>query len=252
VAGLCNLVVPRRSDVAELLDHSTLTEMRFGNALRTLHRDARIPHILGIDDNHRPVPALVHAAGVVDADSLLQPGLLHATLELSVDCLGALTWAGLPVSAHEHMTLILPHGPNNSPPANRLLDDQGTLHGAASLCRLFKPGFAMPTPDDFFAIDIRVGTVLDAEPFPEARKPSLKLRIDFGPEIGVKQSSAQLTVWYTPESLVGRQVIAAVNIGSRRIAGFLSEVLVLGAMATPADVVLLRVDRPVENGTRIA
>lgn len=109
----------------------------------------------------------------------------------------------------------------------------------------------MPMPDDFAAIDIRVGTVLDAEPFPEARKPSLKLRIDFGPELGVKQSSAQLTARYAPESLVGRQIIAAVNIGTRRIAGFLSEVLVLGAMPSPTDVVLLAVDESVENGARI-
>ncbi len=110
----------------------------------------------------------------------------------------------------------------------------------------------MPTPDDFFAIDMRVGTVLGAEPFPEARKPSLKLRIDFGPELGVKQSSAQLMTRYDAGSLVGRQVIAAVNIGTRRIAGFVSEVLVLGAMASPTDVVLLRVDQPVADGTRIA
>jgi tRNA-binding protein len=109
----------------------------------------------------------------------------------------------------------------------------------------------MPTPDDLAAIDIRVGTVLDAEPFPEARKPSLKLRIDFGPELGIKQSSAQLTARYGAASLVGRQVIAAVNIGTRRIAGFSSEVLVLGAMATPSDVVLLTVDESVANGTRI-
>ena len=109
----------------------------------------------------------------------------------------------------------------------------------------------MPTPDDFTAIDIRVGTVLDAEPFPEARKPSLKLRVDFGPQLGVKQSSAQLTARYTPESLVGRQVVAAVNIGTRRIAGFLSEVLVLGGMPTATDVVLLAVEQPVANGTRI-
>jgi tRNA-binding protein len=110
----------------------------------------------------------------------------------------------------------------------------------------------MPTPDDFFAIDVRVGTVLSAEPLPEARKPSLKLRIDFGPELGVRQSSAQLTGRYTPDSLVGRQVVAAVNIGTRRIAGFVSEVLVLGAMVTATDVVLLRVDEPVADGTRIA
>jgi tRNA-binding protein len=110
----------------------------------------------------------------------------------------------------------------------------------------------MLTPGDFFAIDIRVGTVLDAEPFPESRKPSLKLRIDFGPELGVKHSSAQLTTRYEAGALVGRQVIAAVNIGTRRIAGFLSEVLVLGAMPTPTDVVLLAVDGAVENGTRIS
>ena len=109
----------------------------------------------------------------------------------------------------------------------------------------------MPTPDDFFAIDVRVGTVLDAEPFPEARKPSLKLRIDFGPEIGVKQSSAQLTTRYAPADLVGRQVLGVVNIGTRRIAGFVSEVLVLGAMPSSTDVVLLNVDQPVANGTRI-
>jgi tRNA-binding protein len=109
----------------------------------------------------------------------------------------------------------------------------------------------MPTADDFFAIDMRVGTVLDATSFPEARKPSLRLTIDFGPELGVKRSSAQLTVHYRPEDLIGRQVIAAVNIGTRRIAGFTSEVLVLGAMPTQSEVVLLATDRPVANGTRI-
>jgi tRNA-binding protein len=109
----------------------------------------------------------------------------------------------------------------------------------------------MPTPDDFAALDIRIGTVLDAEPFPEARKPSLKLRIDFGPELGIKRSSAQLTTRYRAEALVGRQIVAAVNIGSRRIAGYLSEVLVLGAMASATDVILLGVDQPIANGTRI-
>ncbi len=109
----------------------------------------------------------------------------------------------------------------------------------------------MATAEEFFAIDMRVGTVLRAEPFPAARKPSIKLLIDFGPELGEKRSSAQLTVHYTPESLVGRQVIAAVNLGERRIAGFVSEVLVLGAMPSPTDVVLLAVDHPVANGTRI-
>jgi tRNA-binding protein len=109
----------------------------------------------------------------------------------------------------------------------------------------------MATPDEFFAIDMRVGTVVHAEPFPEARKPSFKLVIDFGAEIGQKRSSAQLTVRYTLEQLIGRQVVAAVNLGPRRIAGFTSEVLVLGGMVTPTDVVLLSLDQPVANGTRI-
>jgi tRNA-binding protein len=109
----------------------------------------------------------------------------------------------------------------------------------------------MATPDEFFAIDMRVGTVLEAEAFPEARKPSIKMTIDFGPELGRKRSSAQLTVHYTPAQLVGRQVVAAVNLGTRRIAGFESEVLVLGAMPTQTEVVLLAVERPVANGTRI-
>lgn len=109
----------------------------------------------------------------------------------------------------------------------------------------------MPTAEDFFALDLRVGTVVGAEPFPEARKPSYRLLVDFGAELGVKRSSAQLTVRYAPGDLVGRQVVAAVNLGTRRIAGFESEVLVLGAMPSAADVVLLRPDIPMENGTRI-
>jgi tRNA-binding protein len=109
----------------------------------------------------------------------------------------------------------------------------------------------LPTPDDFFAIDIRVGTVLKAEPFPEARKPSIKLEIDFGPDLGVRRSSAQLTVHYTPEQLVGRQVVAVVNIGERRIAGFVSQCLVLGAMPDEKEVILLKPDQAAANGTRI-
>jgi len=109
----------------------------------------------------------------------------------------------------------------------------------------------MATAEEFFAIDIRVGTVTRAEPFPEARKPSIRLWIDFGPELGERRSSAQLTAHYTPDSLVGRQIIAAVNLGDRRIAGFVSQVLVLGAMPTETEVVLLEVERPVASGTRI-
>jgi tRNA-binding protein len=109
----------------------------------------------------------------------------------------------------------------------------------------------MPTPEEFFALDLRVGTVLTAAPFPEARKPSVKLEIDFGDALGRLRSSAQLTLRYRPEELVGRQVVAAVNLGARRIAGFESQVLVLGAMPSSTDVVLLAPDTPVANGTRI-
>src|SRR5690242_21036354 len=110
---------------------------------------------------------------------------------------------------------------------------------------------AMATVDDFLTLDIRVGTVVAAEPFPEARKPSIKLRVDFGPELGVKRSSAQLTVHYTPEQLVGRQVVAVVNFPPRRIAGFASEVLVLGATPEQGDIVLLAPDTRVSNGAPI-
>lgn len=109
----------------------------------------------------------------------------------------------------------------------------------------------MPTPQDFFAIDIRVGTVRSAEYFERAVKPSIRLEIDFGPELGIKRSSAQITVHYTPETLVGRQVVAVVNIGTRNIAGFVSECLVLGAMPAPTEVVLLAPGHQVADGTRI-
>lgn len=108
------------------------------------------------------------------------------------------------------------------------------------------------SPEEFGRLDMRVGTVVTAEPFPEARKPSIKLTIDFGAELGTRRSSAQITRHYAPGELVGRQVIAAVNLGTRRIAGFESEVLVLGAMPEPGDVVLLMPERPVSNGTRIS
>lgn len=106
------------------------------------------------------------------------------------------------------------------------------------------------TWQDFEKVEVRVGTVLTAARFPEARKPSYKMTIDFGP-LGVKQSSAQITKRYDPKDLIGRQVLAVTNFEPRRIAGLKSEVLVLGAVPEEGDVVLLNVDEKVPNGTRI-
>lgn len=108
----------------------------------------------------------------------------------------------------------------------------------------------MATFDDFLKLDIRVGTVVDAKDFPEARKPALKLEIDFG-ELGIKQSSAQITRRYEPKDLVGRQVVGVVNFPPMRIAGYKSEVLVLGGMPGEDDVILLKPDEPIENGTTV-
>lgn len=109
----------------------------------------------------------------------------------------------------------------------------------------------MATIEDFTALDVRIGTITKAEPFPEARKPAIKLEIDFGP-LGIKQSSAQITRRYESTALIGRQVAAIVNLPPRRIAGYLSEVLVLGGVPEEGDVVLLRPDMTVPSGTPIA
>ncbi len=107
------------------------------------------------------------------------------------------------------------------------------------------------TFDDFLKVDIRKGTVTAAEPYPEARKPAIKLWVDFGGELGVKKSSAQLVAHYTPEELVGKQVMAVVNFPPRQIGKFMSEILVLGVPDGEGEVVLLTPDKQVPDGGRL-
>ena len=108
----------------------------------------------------------------------------------------------------------------------------------------------MATFDDFMKLDIRVGTVTDAKVFEKAKKPAYQLTVDFGKEIGVKRSSAQITDHYAPENLIGKQVLAVVNFPPRQIANFMSEVLVLGTYSE-GGVVLITPDKPVKNGDKL-
>jgi len=144
------------------------------------------------------------------------------------------------------------------------LDGKAAFHGGFSVgdapaCRLRSGGLRQRQREpaiaiafeDFEKVDIRVGTVVQAEPFPAARRPAFRLWVDFGAALGVRKSSAQLTVHYTPDALIGRQVAAVVNFPPRRIGTFMSEVLVLGFPDAAGAVVLLNVDQPVPDGGRL-
>lgn len=107
------------------------------------------------------------------------------------------------------------------------------------------------TYDDFEQVDVRVGTIIDAQPFPEARRPAFKLFVDFGAPLGVKKTSAQVTVHYTPETLIGRQVAAVVNFPPKQIGKFMSEILVVGFPDEQGNVVLVHPSLPVPNGGKL-
>jgi len=107
------------------------------------------------------------------------------------------------------------------------------------------------TIDDFMKVDVRVGTIVDAQPFPEARRPAIKLWVDLGEEIGVRKTSAQITTHYDPAHLVGKQVAAVINFPPRQVGKFLSEILVLGFPDAAGEVVLVTADQPVPNGGRL-
>ena len=107
------------------------------------------------------------------------------------------------------------------------------------------------TFDDFLKVDIRTGVVVDAQPYPEARKPAIKLWVDFGGDLGVKKSSAQITKHYSPESVIGKRIMAVVNFPPRQIGKFMSEILVLGVPDDAGEVVLITPDKEVPTGGRL-
>ncbi|WP_281615595.1 tRNA-binding protein [Flammeovirga sp. SubArs3] len=106
--------------------------------------------------------------------------------------------------------------------------------------------------NDFSKVDMRVGTIIEAEVFEEVKKPALKIKVDFGPEIGIKKTSAQIRALYEPKDIIGKQVIGVVNFPPKQIASIMSEVLLLGALGDGQDVILLTTDKPVKNGLPVS
>lgn len=128
---------------------------------------------------------------------------------------------------------------------------QGSWREIGQMAQSGTDSSSLITYDDFQKVDIRAGTIVKAEPFPEARRPAIKLWVDFGEPIGIRKSSAQITAYYQADSLIGRQVVAVTNFPPRQIGKFMSEVLVLGVPSDTGEVVLLSPDQPVPNGGRM-
>jgi tRNA-binding protein len=134
---------------------------------------------------------------------------------------------------------------------DRIIGASGIMVGRKAALRQCQYIMDTVTYDEFAKLELRVGTIIQAEPFPEARKPAIKLWVDFGPDIGTLKTSAQITAHYTPESLIGRQIVGCINLGIRQIGSFMSEFLCTGFSDENGGIVLITPDRKVPNGQKL-